>query len=218
MKEGKHKKVIIILIISIFILIIFVAINLLGKPDVTQLQKTADVNGVIKEDFTPSPTLSPTAKIEVTPFVPTKEPENTILAKITFYGWSDNDPPGKAIAYPKSRFPQVLHEVAGGVGTYNDPLTFAANENQFVIGAHIYLPYLKKYAIKEDLCPNCGGSGQIHVDLWMESDGNYPAELNACEGAFTREREMIIIDPPSDKRVDTIPLFDLTNGNCRSGI
>src|SRR4051794_23853261 len=39
---------------------------------------------------------------------------------VTLFGWPDNDPPGDGIAYPQ------IHDRAGGTGTYDDPVTFAA--------------------------------------------------------------------------------------------
>jgi hypothetical protein len=36
---------------------------------------------------------------------------------VTFYGWVDNSPPGAGIAHP------CIHNHAGGVGTYSNPVT-----------------------------------------------------------------------------------------------
>src|SRR5580693_6473343 len=49
----------------------------------------------------------------------TKISNTNVTATVTFYGWPDNDPPGKAIAHP------VIHQRAGGDGTYCNPTTFA---------------------------------------------------------------------------------------------
>jgi 3D (Asp-Asp-Asp) domain-containing protein len=175
------------------------------SPDPTQIIPSPSPTPLPPTE-TPVPTARPT---------PTIKPASLVSAFVTFYGWSDNGPGGNGIAYPKSRYPQVIHETAAGAGTYNDPVSFAANEQQFAIGERIYLPYLKKYAIKEDLCPGCGDRGGTHVDLWMESNGSYPAELDACEGAFTREGEMIEVNPPKGRPVDVSLLFDPATGRCR---
>ncbi len=48
--------------------------------------------------------------------------EQTITSYVTMYGFPDNDPPDTAyIANP------VLHQLAGGTGTFNDPITFASD-------------------------------------------------------------------------------------------
>ncbi len=67
----------------------------------------------------------------------TKISNTTVTATITFYGWPDNDPPGKAIAHP------VIHQLAGGDGTYCNPTTFAterANNKTIPYGTKIYVP------------------------------------------------------------------------------
>src|SRR5438094_683071 len=46
---------------------------------------------------------------------------STITTLVTFYGWADNDPPGDGIAYP------TRHTAAGGVGSYDDPITVATD-------------------------------------------------------------------------------------------
>ena len=44
---------------------------------------------------------------------------------MTFYGWPDNRPPGRAIAYQSGGF--HVHNAAGGTGSYADPITFATD-------------------------------------------------------------------------------------------
>lgn len=71
--------------------------------------------------------------------------------KITFFGWPDNSPPGAGIAWTKCG-----HSVAGGTGSYDDPITFAtATDGDFAVCDIVYLPYVKKYARYEDDCEQC---------------------------------------------------------------
>jgi len=130
---------------------------------------------------------------------------------VTYYGFSDNTPPGPAIAYPASRNSTTLHESAGGVGTFQDPMTFAADPNFLSVGTKIYLSYIRKYAIMEDLCATCGAG---HVDIWMDSDGSHESELYACQNRFTRKSQEIEINPPIGRVVSTTPLFNKSNGEC----
>ena len=132
---------------------------------------------------------------------------------VTFYGWNDNDPPGTAIAYPKNEDYQTYHNKAEGVGTYNDPVTFAADPKIFSPGTLIYVPYIKKYAIMEDWCAGCIGNQQI--DIWAGGDGNNPEELNTCEENSTRESELIILSPKQGFETDPSPIFNTQTTECR---
>ncbi|HEY2579586.1 MAG TPA: hypothetical protein VGI74_25020 [Streptosporangiaceae bacterium] len=125
---------------------------------------------------------------------------------VTFYGFVDNSPPGKAIAHP------CIHNQAGGVGTFSNPVTFA--EHIDLNGPwcqKIYVPFLKKYFIHEDQCNPCGGVNNNHVDLWMGGDSNstHNPEKSAllnCENKWTTHNT-VILNPPSNEPVDTTALF-----------
>jgi 3D (Asp-Asp-Asp) domain-containing protein len=130
---------------------------------------------------------------------------------VTFYGFVDNDPPGKAIAYQHRYFPDAVHDEAGGVGSYEDPITVAAKEGRWPIGTRMYVPYLKKYLVLEDTCANCR---EEHIDVWMESDGAFPDELLACEEEWTREQAEVEINPPKDREVDLKPFYQTSTGVC----
>jgi hypothetical protein len=72
---------------------------------------------------------------------------SSVTDYVTFYGWVDNSPPGAGIAHP------CIHNHAGGVGTYNNPVTFAEpNDLHGPWCQKIYVPFLKKYFIHEDQC------------------------------------------------------------------
>ncbi len=133
---------------------------------------------------------------------------------LTFYGFPDNDPPGNIISYPK------IHQVAGGTGTYEDPITVAIvttdNGGNWAPGTLMYVPYLKKYLIVEDECATCVPD---QIDVWMNSDSNFPSEVLQCQKTWTpKEPVEVEINPPADREVITIPLFDTSTGQCSNPI
>lgn len=138
--------------------------------------------------------------------------QDTISMYVTFYGWPDNSPPGAAIAYP------VIHSQAGGTGTYNDPVTFATDQNEFPPGTIVYVPFLSKYFIMEDDCAQCDSdwenSQSYHIDLWTGGDGSNADQQIQCEDFLTHNSADVIVNPPSDLSVDTTPLFDPNTGAC----
>lgn len=131
---------------------------------------------------------------------------SSVTDYVTFYGYVDNSPPGRAIAHP------CIHSQSGGVGTWSNPVTFAEH-----IDLHgpwcqkIYVPFLKKYFIHEDQCNPCGGVNNNHVDLWMGGDAGslHNPEKSAllnCEDKWTKHAT-VILNPPSSEPVDTTALF-----------
>ena len=139
---------------------------------------------------------------------------------VTYYGWPDNDPPGGAIAYPSDEYSETLHNSTGGDGTYDNPISFASDPDLFSPGTIIYVPYIKKYIIMEDMCVTCIENWQDnekkHIDIWMESNENYEDELYACQNQWTRSKTEIELNPPKDRKVSDDPLFNKEKGNCLS--
>ncbi|HVW27716.1 MAG TPA: hypothetical protein VHC69_20265 [Polyangiaceae bacterium] len=130
---------------------------------------------------------------------------------VTFYGWPDNDPAGNGIAYPK------LHKGASGTGTFADPITFATDPTEWMPGTILYVPYLKRYVIMEDSCAECiqdWNTHKYHIDIWLDSDGSFDSQVLDCEDTLTRSKTSVEIDPPPDRPVDSIPLFDTKTGTC----
>jgi hypothetical protein len=147
----------------------------------------------------PPPTGDSQASCYVTKIDPTK-----VRATITFYGWPDNAPPGNQIKHP------VIHKHAGGDGTYCNPTTFAterSNNKEIPYGIKIYVPLLKQYFIREDLCTRSGGptgSGsngcyQLWFDLWIGGNKNSKKHpVIECERQLTPNHEVPVILWPRD--------------------
>jgi len=128
--------------------------------------------------------------------------EQTITSYVTMYGFPDNDPPGSAIiAQP------VMHKLAGGIGTFNDPITFASDAGVIPFGTRIYVPYLHKYFIMEDICAEAvQNPGVSHVDLWAGGDASTNVSaLLAVEDANTRDAARIIVNPDPGHPVNVTP-------------
>jgi hypothetical protein len=140
---------------------------------------------------------------------------------MTFYGWPDNSPPGGAIAYPKSGGFSTVHNVAGGTGTYADPITYATDMAELPVGTLVYAPVIKKYIVMEDDCAQCdtdwAGSKKWHIDVWMNSNAaaNTSAVL-ACENQWTQTSTVVEVTPPPGRTVTTPPLFDTSTNSCRT--
>lgn len=127
----------------------------------------------------------------------------TIRANITTYDYWNNSPPGYGIEYPKSDDYPTVHNWAccRNGGTYTNPITFASAPNELKPGTRIYIPYFKRYFIKEDLCSGCRGAW---FDLWVGgvsfSDNQSQSPHNIVNMA---RDETVIINPPRGEPVST---------------
>ncbi|KAE8140357.1 hypothetical protein BDV38DRAFT_280353 [Aspergillus pseudotamarii] len=134
----------------------------------------------------------------------------------TFYGFPDNDPPGCAIAYDCGR-----GLTAGGVGTFNDPLTFASAPGEFQICEVIYDPYLRKYLRMEDFCDSCNrnwANKVWHIDIWTGSSAvNGGNDQINCENRLTPtpQHKPIIRGPGPNLPIDATPLY--VTSVCNAG-
>lgn len=151
-----------------------------------------------------------------------------VTVYLTFYGYNDNsgqteNQHGSAdIAYPKSDGNPTLHNLATeGKGTYTDPVTFAARDNDhktFPVGSIIYVPLVHKYFIMEDQCGDNDPQGCLHgthhVDLWFgPQKASNSTALGNCEDNSTPDNSVkVIINPSSTLSVDTTLMF--TNNKC----
>jgi len=125
----------------------------------------------------------------------------------TFYGWPDNDPPSAATAYNC----EGRNYIAGGTGTYDDPVTFASAPSEFTQCEIIFDPYLQKYLRFEDSCAACttdwaDGQGFMHIDVWSGSNtGSGGQSQTDCEIAMTPapKSQSIIRNPSPSLSVDS---------------
>ena len=122
-----------------------------------------------------------------------------VVSKVsyTFYGYPDNDPPGADISEDCGR-----GMAAGGIGTHENPLTFATAPGEFDRCEIVYSPYLQKYLINEDYCEQCNRdwtSHIWHVDVWLGGNSTtYDKEQLKCENSLTSEEEsQVVIKNPS---------------------
>jgi hypothetical protein len=162
----------------------------------------------------PSPTPFPTPTPTPTPGTGSSGTSKQV--QVTFYGSYDNDPKGSlAIAHP------VIHQTAGGVGTYADPLTFAspAGNGQYPFGQIIYVPSVQKYFIREDECavswtaPNGCGAVTM-VDLYVGNSSSSQSVVN-CEDSLTIDgTSTIIVNPDPNRVVDPKPIWNQSTGTC----
>lgn len=151
--------------------------------------------------------------------------EHAFTAYITGYSYWDNTPPGSAaIARP------VVHQRAGGKGTYKDPITIAVGYRlvggraklDYPAGTRFYLPHLKRYAIVEDICGDgsqphltgCarGKNGHPWLDIYVDGRKVGAGAANACMYSLTGFHE-IIINPGKNYQVAAGPIAE---SGCRT--
>jgi hypothetical protein len=158
---------------------------------------------------------------------PSPGTSSTVPAFMTLYGYTDNSPPGPAIAHPCG-----TRRGAGGTGTYADPVTFATDVKELPWCEIIYVPYMERYFIHEDECSECDRNWKkqqrYRFDMWAGGDAasvHQPEKkaLLRCERTWTRgdsvkdpNNPTITLDPPSNLPVTTAPIFS-PPGTCWSG-
>ena len=148
------------------------------------------------------------------------------MAYTTGYGRWDNTPPGSTdISYP------VIHQTAGGTGTYANPITVAVGHvitngvdtPDFAPGTIWYVPNLRRYFIVEDSCgdgatpqnepchdlSSAPKGTQVWLDLWADGSQMTHAGSNACEGAITG-LHAVIENPAPDYAVVSGPIAGST--------
>jgi hypothetical protein len=109
----------------------------------------------------------------------------------------------------------VLHKVAGGQGTYADPITTAVPGHsgsgmETAKGTRIYVAKVKRYFIVED-----SGATKMsgkHFDLWVGGQGFSKSSSDKCMNSYTG-KATVILNPPAGEPVTVGPLTG-SNG-CR---
>jgi len=155
----------------------------------------------------PQATTKPSPKPAPQPAASTGQKIN---AYVTGYSYWDNDPPGSAeISHP------VIHQTAGGMGTYANPITVAVGKKGgsgallWAAGTRFYVPKLQKYFMVEDSCANCHSGYPSSASTWLDVyvDGSKSgraaseAAMNALTGVQT-----VIRNPASNLAVRPGPI------------
>lgn len=151
---------------------------------------------------------------------------------VTAYSWYDNTPAGSpAISHP------VLHDVAGGTGTYEDPVTIAVGHSKKTgesvldvpAGTRIYLPHVRRYFIVEDTCgdgptPEEGpchtgaeehGDASMWIDMWIGGQEESETFVRACAMKATGVHAAVF--NPADDYVVAAGEGVLHDGGCDAG-
>lgn len=158
-----------------------------------------------------------------------KPASSTARFYVTLYGYVDNTPPSAIISNP------VIHQQAGGTGTYSDPVTFATDTREEKPGTIVYYSYLQKYFIMEDTCDECskdwtGNNGdnpvpprnghRWRIDLW--AGGNKASlkqpdknDLLNCEDNLTQDNGgTVTLNPAKNLPVDKTPIYNVSTRKC----
>ena len=141
--------------------------------------------------------------------VPDNYGGQTTQVYLTGYSYWDNTPPGSAqIARP------VIHNRAGGTGTYDDPVTLAVGHVKnggrstmdFQAGTRFYIERLRKYAIVEDLCGDgnnpqdgpchSGYNGNPWIDIYVGGRHSDKTFTTNCMYRITGLQNAIINPSP----------------------
>lgn len=151
----------------------------------------------------------------------------------TAYTWHDNTPAGSvAISHP------VLHQSAGGTGTYDDPITIAVGHSlatgsdvlDFPAGTRIYLPDVRRYFIVEDTCgdgndpqggpchqgANANGTNStIWIDMWIGGQSMSADGADNCASTVTNVNTAVF--NPASNYVVAPGAGVIHDGKCDAG-
>jgi hypothetical protein len=157
----------------------------------------------------PAPANPPTAPAPGVSAPPSgAPPANQVRVAISAFSWQDNDPPNSAqINSP------VVHQMAGGQGTYADPIT-AGGSGSYPPGTRFYLPSLERYVVIEDTgAPPPPPGTQAALSVWIDGRGAVQAATDACEDQVTGNGVATAeVNPPPGRPVVARPIF--ANNTC----
>lgn len=146
--------------------------------------------------------------------------ERRMTVFLTGYSYWDNTPPASAIIGRP-----VIHEMAAGIGTYDDPVTLAVGwradgsgvSEDFQPGTRFYIPRLRKYAIVEDLCGDgatpqdgpchIGWKGYPWIDIYVDGSSQGPEDSNRCMKKITGVQS-VILHPRRGRLISPGPIVE----------
>jgi hypothetical protein len=151
------------------------------------------------------------------PVPPTGSPARDLTAYVTGYDYWDNTPPGSPIISNP-----VIHTVASGTGTWQDPTTVAVGHSiingqdilDWPAGTRFYIPNLRRYFIVEDTCGDgpdpqdepchdlstAPPGAQTWLDVWVDGSQMSQSAANNCEDKITH-LQLVIESPAADYAV-----------------
>ena len=131
--------------------------------------------------------------------------ERRMTVFLTGYSYWDNTPPASAIIGRP-----IIHEVAAGIGTYDDPVTLAVGwridegkvSEDFQPGTRFYIPRLRTYASVEDLCGDgakpqggpchIGWEGYHWLDIYVDGSTRTAEISQQCMEKLTGIQPVLI--------------------------
>jgi len=173
-------------------LLLAASVLLIPPGYVDPIKKPAEEEDAVETEIVAGPP-SPPRKT-----TPADHQETEFEVYLTGYSYWDNTPRrSAAIARP------VIHELAGGTGTYHDPITIAVGHRiedgvqtlDYPEGTLFYLPDLKKYAVVEDVCGDgdtpqlgpchVGHEGLPWLDIYIGGEQHDWDQAEACMREIT---------------------------------
>jgi hypothetical protein len=181
----------------------------------TLTRSASDCAGSIGTSAVDGTSAAASGALAKIPTGPTKQ----LKIWLTGYSYQDNTPPGSSIVSAP-----LLHQKAGGTGTYTDPITVAApghndgNGMGFAPGTRFYLPSVQRYVIVEDSGASPAPSGTDgHLDMWVDGEGGDKSASDDCMNRITSSSAEAIENPPPGEPVTSGPITKDGQCNLPSG-
>ena len=141
------------------------------------------------------------------------QPEETVL-HTTGYSFQDNTPPNS-----NTISCGIIHKVAGGKGTYDDPITVAVPGSggkgaQIPCGTRIYYKIYRLYGLVEDTGATNYGDAK-HTDIYVDGQGISKQASDKCMDPVTTpdgSPTPAILNPPANLPVRAAGPITTANG------